>query len=374
MTEILAFDGEEEEFHSRREKAMEDISRLKMPESIRTPGRTWTRLPGDLGELSDGVERIEPEIESSGNVNVLTGREAVDAAGDLLFGAVAQDDNRMNALHTAVMNSLIYIESSGEAEVEITYSEDSPIFAHLVVDAGRSSELTVKEYFHGSGSITCLLGEFYVSQNASLTYGSVQTGSTGLNYVDRHAVVERDGRMEWLNSVFGADLAKHRLETVLEGDNSSTDMVSAFYSTGEQHHDISMRVRHRGENTRCDMDTRGVVDDSARSAYEGLQDVGQDASGTSSFQHENTLMLSEEAEADASPKLVIDNNDVEATHAAAAGRVPGEERHYMKSRGLSEEQARRLVVKGFFEPLVEGIKLPEIKEALREQVKHELED
>ncbi|MFB6166787.1 MAG: Fe-S cluster assembly protein SufD [Candidatus Nanohaloarchaea archaeon] len=357
-----------------KEKAGKELSKLEMPESIRTPGRTWTRLPENLEELSDGATGLEPEIEIDGDVEVFTGEEAAEQAGDKLLDALKFDENRMTALHAAEMNSLVYVEASGESEVEINYNEDAATFAHLVVDARESAEVTVREYFRGSGRMTSSIGEFYVGKNASVTYGSVQTSGCGLNYVARNAVVSRDGSMEWLNSVFGADLAKQRLETVLKGDNSSTDMISAFYPTGEQHHDISMRVRHRGENTTCDMNTRGVVDDSARSAYEGLQDVGREAPGTSSFQHENTLMLSEKAEADASPKLMIDNNDVEATHAAAAGRVPEDEMHYMKSRGLSEEQARRLVVKGFFEPLMEEIELPGLKDELREQVKQKLEE
>lgn len=370
---VLKFDGEPEDFGSRRERALERISELEMPESIRTPGRTWTRLPDNLGDMADGTEQLVPEIETSGDVEIYTGQEAVEKAGDKLLDAVKYDENRMNALHTAMMNSLVYVKAEGQAEVTVNYTGGGPLFAHLVIDAGRNAELSVKEYFRGSGRVTSSIGEFYVGRNASLTYGSVQTGKTGLNYVARNSVVSRDGRMEWLNSVFGADLAKQRLETVLKGDNSSTDMVSAFYPVGDQHHDLSMRVRHRGENTRCDMNTRGVVDDTARSAYEGLQDVGEEARDTSSFQHENTLLLSDKAEADASPKLMIDNNDVEATHAAAAGRVPEDEMHYMKSRGLSEEQARRLVVKGFFEPLMEEISLPELKEELRNQVKRKLE-
>ncbi|MFB6147498.1 MAG: SufD family Fe-S cluster assembly protein, partial [Candidatus Nanohaloarchaea archaeon] len=285
---FMSFEKEPEELQDRREKALTEMEELEMPESIRTPGRTWTRLP-EVDDISAG--EVDPRVELQGDAEVFTGGEAVEQAGEKLLDAVKQDENRLNALHTVKMNSLVYVDAPGEAEVEVEYTGDSATFAHLVVDAGKSSEVTVREYFRGSGEVTSSIGEFYVGKNASVSYGSVQSGETALNYVARRAVVSRDGSMRWLNSVFGAELSKQQLETVLEGDSSSTEMLGAFYPVGEQHHDVSMRVRHRGENTSCEMNTRGVVDDRARSAYEGLQDVGQDAEETSSFQHENTLML-----------------------------------------------------------------------------------
>jgi len=85
-------------------------------------------------------------------------------------------------------------------------------------------------------------------------------------------------------------------------------------------------------------------------------------------------MLSDKAEVDASPKLMINDPNVEASHAASAGNLPEKELHYLESRGLSENQARRLIVKGYFEPVMEEISLPELKESIREEVKRKLEN
>ncbi|MFB6217012.1 MAG: SufD family Fe-S cluster assembly protein, partial [Candidatus Aenigmatarchaeota archaeon] len=172
--------------------------------------------------------------------------------------------------------------------------------------------------------------------------------------------------------IFRGDLSRTRIETILKGDNSETDKTGVWYPTGDQHIDISLKAYHIGNGTRCNMNSRAVVDDKARSVYEGLQDVGDMADNTSSFQRERVLTLSDNAEVDASPKLMIENPDVEASHAASAGSLPDDQLHYMESRGLSEKTAERLIVKGFFEPVMDKIQLPELKESIRNEVQRKL--
>lgn len=85
-------------------------------------------------------------------------------------------------------------------------------------------------------------------------------------------------------------------------------------------------------------------------------------------------MLSQDAESDASPKLMIENPDVEASHAAAAGSVEKQKQHYLESRGLTSEEAEKLVVKGFFEPVMEQIRVPRVKSSIREKVREKLQE
>ena len=372
MGDILKFQNEDEELSSRREEALELASELEMPESIRTPGRTWTRYP-DIQEDLEDLEEVEPEIEAEGDVNIFIGKEAVEKAGDKLFDAIKTGENRLNAIHTAFMNSVVLLEVDGEADVSIVYDEDSPVFAHLVVDTETSSELNITEEFRGSPEVQTSFNEFYIGDDSTVRYGAIESTDGGFSYAHRKAVAGRDATVNWLNSQFGGDLNRTKIETVLKGDNSSTEKTGVWYPVDDQHIDISLHVKHVGDNTKCDMDSRAVVDDKARSVYEGLQKVGNDAEDTKSFQDEKALMLSDKAEADASPKLMIENPEVEASHAASAGNIPEDELHYMESRGISGEQARRLVVKGFFEPVMAQIELPELKGSIRQEVQRKLE-
>jgi Fe-S cluster assembly protein SufD len=350
-----------------RKQASEKIEKLDNPESIRTPGRTWTRYP----EIEPEERKIEIEVEASGDVKILQGEEAVEAAGEKLFDAIKYDEDKLTATHTANLNSIIYLKASGKSSVKIIYEEEIDTFAHVLVNAEASSELTLTEEFRNEGILTSV-NEIYVGENATVNYGAVETSDSELTYSRRKAVVEDYGTINWLNSQFTGELKRTKIETVLRGDDSETEKLAIWYPTGEQHNDISMHAYHYGENTRCQMDSRAVVDGEARSVYEGLQHVGDRADDTQSFQDESVLMLSDRCEVDASPKLMIEDPNVEASHAASAGNLPEKELHYLESRGLSEERARKLIVKGYFEPVLEEISLPELKQSIRDEVKKKL--
>lgn len=373
MKEILKFENEDEEFSSKRQKALDLVPELEMPESIRTPGRTWTRYPEIEAKQLENLEAVEPEIETEGEVEVFTGEEAVEKAGNKLFNAIKTEEDKLNAVHTAYMNSLVFLKVKGQAEISILYEEDSPIFSHLVVDTDTNAEANITEEFRGNPEIQTSFNEFYLGDNSTVEYGAIESIESGFSYSRRKAITGRDSKINWLNSQFGGDLNRTKIETILRGDSSSTEKTGVWYPVDDQHIDISLHVRHVGDNTKCDMDSRAVVDDESRSVYEGLQKVGNNAEDTQSFQDQKALMLSDRAEADASPKLMIENPDVEASHAASAGNVPKDELHYMESRGISGEAAQKLVVKGFFEPVMEQIELPELKQKIRNEVQKKLD-
>lgn len=373
MREILKFENENEELSSKRQKALDLVPELEMPESIRTPGRTWTRYPEIEDDQLEDLDNVEPEIKSEGSVEVFTGEEAIEEAGEKLFDAIKPEEDKLTAVHTAFMNSLVFLRVEGQAKISILYEENSPIFSHLVVETDTNAEATITEEFRGSPEIQTSFNEFYLGDNSTVEYGAVEAIESGFSYSRRKAITGRDSEINWLNSQFGGALNRTKIETVLKGDNSSTEKTGVWYPVDDQHIDISLHVRHVGDNTKCDMDSRAVVDDESRSVYEGLQKVGNSAEDTQSFQDEKALMLSDDAEADASPKLMIENPDVEASHAASAGNIPKDELHYMESRGISGEAAQRLVVKGFFEPVMEQIELPDLKQKIRDEVSRKLE-
>lgn len=354
-----------------QEQIEEKYDRLEAPESIRTPGRTWTRYPNF--ELERPESSPEVEIETEGDVEIFTGEEAFEKAGEKFMDAVKYDENRLSAFHAYRVNSMIYVEASGKSELKIGYSGEGPAHTHLIVDAGDMTELSVTEEFRGSGEVHTSVNEFYTGKNSTIEYGAVEISEADLRYSVRKAIVGRDSKMNWLNSMFEGELSRTRIETVLKGDNSSTEKTGVWYPVNKQHFDISLWTFHQGENTKCDMDSRAVIDGSSRSVYEGLQQVRENAIDTKSFQDQETLMLSDNAENDASPKLMIENPNVEASHAAAAGNIQKDRLHYLESRGLNKDSAEKLVVKGYFEPVMQDIRLPGLKEVIRQEVQKKLD-
>ncbi len=211
--------------------------------------------------------------------------------------------------------------------------------------------------------------EIVAGENSNVQYGSLQNLSKdAYNFALKRGNAETYATIDWIEVNLGTQLTKSGVETELNGDSSETQIVGAFYGHEDQHFDIDAKVWHRAEHTTADLVTRGVTDDVARSVYEGVQDVGREAWDTSSYQRENTLMLSDESEADASPKLIINNHDTEASHSATVGQIDQEDLLYMTSRGIPDRQARNMLVEGFFVPVLEEIAVDELREDLEDLV------
>jgi Fe-S cluster assembly protein SufD len=364
-----------------RLEAFRAIDELTFPDVIQTPGRRWTNLEAlDFESLVDPDEqREEKERLAPDDVSVLSWADAVDEHGALLrehFGSVIDpQENRLVALSTALFSSgtVIHVPEGVDAEdVTVrTTMHDRSLFNYTLVVSEASSSATILErqdtgdaidgnrYYSG-------LVELIAGENSNVQYGALQDLSEETyNYTLKRARTDTYASADWIEGNLGSRLTKTAVGTELAGDGSETKIVGAFYGHNDQHFDLDSRVWHEGEHTTADLVTRGVIDDRARSVYEGTQRVGRDAWDTSSYQRENTLMLSDESEADASPKLIINNHDTEASHSASVGQIDREDLLYMMTRGVGDRQAKNMLVGGFFVPVLEEIAVEELREDLR---------
>jgi len=229
-----------------------------------------------------------------------------------------------------------------------------------------SSDIEGERYYSG-------IVEIDAAENASVQYGALQNLSEETyNFTLKRGDADTYSSIDWIEGNIGSRLTKTEVSTELNGDSSESQIVGAFFGHNDQHFDLDVKVWHRAEHTTADLVTRGVIDDVARTVYEGVQDVGSDAWDTSSYQRENTLMLSDESEADASPKLIINNHDTEASHSATVGQVDQEDLLYMMARGIGPQQAKDMLVEGFFVPVLEEVAVDELRDDLRENVKQRL--
>ncbi|RNJ26581.1 Fe-S cluster assembly protein SufD [Halosegnis longus] len=398
--------GEPEWLLETRLDALDALSELDFPDVIQTPGRLWTDLSDlDYDSLVDPLNAAEEKDQvGPDDVEVLSFAEAVDEHEDLLkehFGSVVDPQtNYLTALSTALFSTgtVVHVPEKVDAEdvkVRTTMNSRS-LFNYTLVVAEESSSVTLLErqdsaelrsadrssgqspreetgddvegnrYYSG-------LVEVSAGENAYVQYGSLQNlDQTTYNYQLKEGVADTYGQVDFIDCNAGSRLSKSSVETHLEGDSSETKIVGAFYGHEDQHFDIDARVWHRNENTTADLVTRGVIDDEARSVYEGVQDVGRDAWNTSSYQRENTLMLSDESEADASPKLIINNHDTEASHSATVGQVDDEDMFYMASRAVPERTAKNMLVEGFYVPVLEEIEVDELRDDFRALVRERL--
>ncbi|PSQ54094.1 Fe-S cluster assembly protein SufD [Halobacteriales archaeon SW_8_65_20] len=381
--------GEPEWLLETRLDALDALEDLDFPDVIQTPGRLWTDLADlDYDSLVDplGAAEEKDQVGPDG-VEVLSFTEAVDEHEALIrerFGSVIDPQtNYLTALSTALFSTgtVVYVPEKVDAEdvkVRTTMNSRS-LFNYTLVVAEESSSVRLLErqetgddvdgdrYYSG-------LVEVAAGENAYVQYGSLQNlDQTTYNYQLKEGVADTYGQVDFIDCNAGSRLSKSSVETHLRGDGSETKIVGAFYGHEDQHFDIDARVWHRNENTTADLVTRGVIDDESRSVYEGVQDVGRDAWNTSSYQRENTLMLSDESEADASPKLIINNHDTEASHSATVGQVDESDMFYMGSRAIPERTAKNMLVEGFYVPVLEEIAVDELRDDFERLVRDRLD-
>ena len=384
VTEISESLGEPDWLLETRLDALDALDDLEMPSVIRTPGRDWTNL--DALEYESFVDPLDwaqekDRVEAEG-VDVLAWDEAVDEHGDLIeehFGSVVDPQrDYLTALSTALFSAgtVVYVPEGVAAEdVKIrTRMNSQSLFNYTLVVAEESASVTILErqstgeevegdrYY--SGVVEAVAGE-----NAHIQYGTLQNLSEETyNYQVKRGHADQYGQVNWIEGNIGTRLTKSSVETRLLGDSSESKIVGAFFGHEDQHFDIASRVWHEAEHTTADLVTRGVLDDESRSVYEGVQDVGTEAWDTNSYQRENTLMLSEDSEADASPKLIINNHDTEASHSATVGQVDSEDLLYMTSRGIDAETATNMLVEGFYVPVLQEVEVDELREDLEELI------
>ena len=403
VQEISADLDEPEWLLETRLSALDALTELEMPEVIRTPGRDWTNLDAlEFDRFVDPLDRAQEKdrVDAEG-VDVLDWAEALQEHGDLIeeqFGSVVDPQrDYLTALSTALFSAgtVVYVPEGVAAEdVKIrTRMNSQSLFNYTLVVAERSASVTILErqstgdgvpsaradedgdpaevegrrYY--SGVVEAVAGE-----NAHIQYGALQNLSEDTyNYQVKRGHAGTYGQVNWIDGNIGTRLTKSSVETRLLGDGSESRIVGAFFGHEDQHFDIASRVWHEAEHTTADLVTRGVLDDEARSVYEGVQDVGESAWSTNSYQRENTLMLSDESEADASPKLIINNHDTEASHSATVGQVDSEELLYMVSRGIDEDEATDMLVEGFFVPVLQEVAVDELREDVEDLVSARLE-
>ena len=370
--------------------ALDALGELEMPDVIRTPGRDWTNLDAlDYESFVDPLNAAEEKDQvGPDEAEVLPLSEAVSEREDLLkehFGSVIDpQENYLTALSTALFSTgtLVYVPKNVDAEdVTIRTTQHSQsLFNYTLVVTEQSSSVTILERQDTGESVD---GDRYYSgivevatgENSHVQYGSLQDlDEETYNYTLKRGDADDYATVNWIEGNIGSRLTKSSVETELNGEGSETKTVGAFFGHDDQHFDIAARVWHNTAHTAADLVTRGVLDDEARSVYEGVQDVGRDAWDTNSYQRENTLMLSDDSEADASPKLIINNHDTEASHSATVGQIDEEDMFYMTSRGLDDESARNMLVEGFFVPVFEEVEVEELREDLELRVQERLHE
>ncbi len=178
--------------------------------------------------------------------------------------------------------------------------------------------------------------------------------------------------MHWVIGEMGANLIKAHAETQLQGEGARTLTRGICFADSNQHYDNTSNTHHVGRDTYGDILFKGAVRDTSRLGFEGLIKVDHGAQKTDSYLTMNTLFLSEGAKANSVPGLEILADDVRCSHGATVGTVQAEQMFYLESRGIPEIEAEKLIVGGFFEPVIAEMPLESVRQRLRDIIQEKV--
>jgi len=237
----------------------------------------------------------------------------------------------------------------------------------IVLDEGAEAEVW-EQFLSGSEDGESMLNtvvELVVGQNAHLRYVCGQDmNEKSWIFGTQRAEVARDGQLDWAAVAFGSAKGKVRMNTLLAGEGAHAKVTGAYAPHARQHLDFDTTQEHGAANTTSDLAFRGILSDRSTAVWRGMIKVDPGAQQTDAFQECRNLLLSKRAHADAIPGLEILANDVRCTHAAAIAQIDPEQLFYLRSRGLGEGIAKRLVIEGFMSELVQRFEEGPIRDAL----------
>ncbi len=370
-----------------RADALAAYERLPIPDTSEEHWR-FTNLEGFDPEAFAGAATAEIEtmldLDVAGFATVTAdGIEIERAPEGVTFAPLPEDYERLYSLvgwdekfaaHNAAMwkHGLLVVVPKGvvlEKPLYVRIAVTGQTFWRLVVVAeGGARASLIEEYASpapDTAAYSNAVTELFVEQAAKLEYVSLQNLSQQTwHFASHHARVERDAELDWVAGGFGSKKGKTRIQNDLNGPGATSRVTGAYFADGTQHLDYDTFQEHIAPDCESDFAFKGALRDHATAVWRGMIRVEPDAQKTNAYQECRNLMLSPTTHAVPIPGLEILANDVRCTHGATVGRVDREDLFYLMSRGLPRPEAERLIVRGFFQDVLDRIELEPVREAV----------
>lgn len=381
IRKISARLNEPEWMIDRRLEAFEKFKELSMPSFRYGIGISVDISEIDLNKMDPLEDKSRCKIDADENVEALSFYEAFENHENLLRDnfmtkCVLANEDKFAAFHAAFFNSGILIripentEIKKPVELHLDFNGKARI-DHILVIAERNSKAIIVDYSSSQSNegFRNQVVEIIVKENARIEYRSIQNFSKNIyNFSKKRAHVERNGFIQWIDCCIGGKFTQSLTKTFLNGDNAESQSLGIVFGDNKQCFDVNNETIHVASRTKCNMLTKVVLNDNAKAVYRGLVRVNPNAVKCEGYQKNDTILLSEYAEADAVPNLEIENNDVKCSHGATISQIDDTKLFYMMSRGIDENSAKRAIVEGFFDPIIVKIENEELKEEIKKNI------
>ena len=315
---------------------------------------------------------VHKELEEQGVIYTDI-ETAIVKYGDMLkeyfMTLITVDDHKFAALHGAVWSggSFIYVPKGVKVKMPLqSYfrlnAPEAGQFEHtlIIVDEGAdlhfiegcSAPKYQKNALH-AGAV-----ELFVRKGARLRYSTIENWSRNMyNLNTKRALVEEDGVIEWVSGSFGSRVSMLYPMSILKGDRSRCEFTGVTFASAGQYLDTGCKIIHQGKNTSSTVHSKSISKNGGTAFYRGLLKVLPEATGTRSTVECESLMLDNESTSDTIPIIDINNDSVDIGHEAKIGRISDEAIFYLMSRGISEDEAKAMIVRGFVEPISKELPL-----------------
>ena len=293
-----------------------------------------------------------------------------------LLGSLVKPDDKFRAHNAAVWEHGLLVHVAANVVLEqplyLRVASAAPggsLFWRVLVVAEPGSRFTfVQELTSSEPELEAYANgvvEVVVHDGAKAEIVNVQrlARKTWL-FASCHARIERDAELDWVEGGFGSAKGKTWIQNDLAARGASSRVTGAYFADGTQHLDYDTYQLHAAPDTTSDFAFKGALRDSAATVWRGMIRVEEGAQKTNAYQENRNLLLSKTATANSIPGLEILANDVRCTHGATLSQVDREQLFYLMARGLPRAEAERLIVRGFFQDVLDRIELAPVREAL----------
>ena len=274
---------------------------------------------------------------------------------------VKYDENKFTALNGALWSggTFIYIPPYTKLDRPLqSYfrinSSSLGQFERTIIIVDEGAELsyiegcTAKSY--SENSLHAGVVEIYVGKNAKCKYSTIQNWSTDVyNLVTKRAIVEENGLMEWVDGNIGSKVTMKYPSCILKGDNSVGNSISVAYSKSGQYLDAGAKMIHIGKNTRSNIVSKSIAESGGVSNYRGTTNITSGATNSYATIKCDTILLDNISYSDTIPKNIVNNDSSILEHEATVSKISEEKLLYLKSKGLSEDSAKELLIMGFID-------------------------
>jgi Fe-S cluster assembly protein SufD len=295
----------------------------------------------------------------------------------LMTEAVTPTYGKFEALHAAFWQGGTFLYVPEGVSVELPFRsfvigerEGAAVFAHSLVVLEEGAEAFFVDAFRSPNQerqgFSSAVVELIAGKDAKLRYVQVQDwGRHVWHFMTERAILADRAEVKSLHITLGSRFTKNSIGSWLRGRDTLAEMLGIYFGDGNQFFDHHTWQLHESPHATSDLEFKGALKDTARSVYSGLIKVWEGAQKTDAYQQNRNLVLSRTARADSIPNLEIGANDVRCTHGATIAQVEPEHIFYLQSRGIPRTEAQKLVVEGFFRPVIDRIPVEEIQDFLQ---------